>query len=222
MGYTEPWFDIVVESGVTPDLPGIYEWRIDGVGSYIGKYTYSRRPLKEYSRHVRSQFEGGHYRPQNKDGWRRIHRELYQACLEGRKVTLVFVENCALSTLNERERAHIRDRGTLNGARLVGASPSTLPSMAFQTGEAVENSELRAIAKRLAFYQRLVSQFETSRSLLDAAPQGHSLSHEFFSDIRHLMNLHDDDLTETLFDLLIEEIDQQADFFDAEAKKLAP
>jgi len=33
-----------VERGVDVRLPGLYEWHIEGVGSYIGKYKRIRRP----------------------------------------------------------------------------------------------------------------------------------------------------------------------------------
>ncbi|WP_123148969.1 hypothetical protein [Mesorhizobium delmotii] len=97
--------------------PGIYEWRIEGAGSYIGRYTFSDRPFGNYARHVRDQLSGGIYKPSRPDGWRRIHRELYAALLDGREIELIFVENCSVGELNARERVHRKDRGTLNGRR---------------------------------------------------------------------------------------------------------
>jgi hypothetical protein len=42
------WFDFVVADGVDRNQPGIYEWNIEGVGIYIGKYNSIRRPMREY------------------------------------------------------------------------------------------------------------------------------------------------------------------------------
>ena len=111
------WYRLSISEGVNLDLPGIYEWRIEGAGSYIGRYTYSSRPFGDYARHVRDQFAGGIYKPKQPDGWRRIHRELYAALLDGRVIELIFVENCALGDLNARETFHRKQRGSLNGAR---------------------------------------------------------------------------------------------------------
>ena len=38
--------------GVRSDVPGLYEWRIAGVGCYIGQYTHARRPRREYGLNV--------------------------------------------------------------------------------------------------------------------------------------------------------------------------
>ena len=35
---------VEVREGVDPSRPGIYEWMIDGVGLYIGKYKLINRP----------------------------------------------------------------------------------------------------------------------------------------------------------------------------------
>lgn len=111
------WYRLSILEGVNTSRPGIYEWRIEGAGSYIGRYSFSSRAFGDYARHVRDQHRGGIYKPSNPDGWRRIHRELYAAVLDGREIELIFVENCSLDQLNARERVHRMDRGTLNGRR---------------------------------------------------------------------------------------------------------
>ncbi|TIN43082.1 MAG: hypothetical protein E5Y10_05455 [Mesorhizobium sp.] len=127
----EQWYTLSVADGVDPDLPGIYEWQIEGAGSYIGRYTHSSRPLDDYARHVRDQLLGGIYKPSNPDGWRRIHRELYAALLDGRNIELILVENCAVDQLNARERVHRKERGTINGRRMTLAEcrrPKPMPT----------------------------------------------------------------------------------------------
>lgn len=113
----ETWYRLLITEGVDTDLPGIYEWRIEGAGSYIGRYTYSSRPFGDYARHVRDLFLGDIYKPSDPDGWRRIHHELYAALLDGREIELIFVENCSADDLNERKQVHKKERGTLNGPR---------------------------------------------------------------------------------------------------------
>jgi hypothetical protein len=41
------WYDYSVGAGVNEEKPGIYEWQIEGVGSYIGKYGRIQRPTKD-------------------------------------------------------------------------------------------------------------------------------------------------------------------------------
>jgi len=40
------WFTFVGVEGVDCDVPGLYEWKIDGVGTYIGKYISISRPKR--------------------------------------------------------------------------------------------------------------------------------------------------------------------------------
>ncbi|MGQ3214770.1 hypothetical protein [Shinella sp.] len=111
----ENWYTCEISSGVDVNLPGIYEWKIEGVGSYIGRYTRRSRPFKEYERNVLKLLNGRPYRPAKPDKFRAIHRALFAAHTEGRHITLIILENCAPSELNEREAVHIIDRGVLNG-----------------------------------------------------------------------------------------------------------
>lgn len=105
--------------GATFDLPGIYEWIIEGRGSYIGKFTRSRRPLSEYANNVAKIEDGRAYRRLKPEGFRRIHRELADAKRDGRRVVLSCVLNCDPAELNAREAELIQSRGTLNGPVLI-------------------------------------------------------------------------------------------------------
>jgi hypothetical protein len=114
------WFKEIVEDGVDPLAPGIYEWRIAAVGIYVGQYTNPRRPRLEYANNIRRLCDGLPYRQSRPLGYRLIHRELAKAKLEGRQVTLTFVENhLAKTARNRRERELIllraaeADRGGL-------------------------------------------------------------------------------------------------------------
>lgn len=102
-------------NGVDLDGSGIYEWRIEGAGSYIGKFGRIRRPTKEYRRNVIRLLNGRPYRKGNEHGFRWIHHELAWAVYEQRCIQLVIVEIVDVDQINERERALIRERGNLNG-----------------------------------------------------------------------------------------------------------
>jgi hypothetical protein len=121
------WADLIVACGVDRNKPGIYEWRIEAVGTYIGKYTHIRRPLREYARNVARRLAGQWYRKNNTNGFRRIHVELAQAVKSKQRITLTILENVAPARLNQREHHLIRARGaTLNGPRPVaGATQQT-------------------------------------------------------------------------------------------------
>ncbi len=102
--------------GFDESRPGLYEWRIEGAGSYIGQYRWISRPRREYGLNVARLINDMPYRKGNPDGFRRIHRELASALLEGRRIELSFLENGERPALNDREREMIRQRGNLNGS----------------------------------------------------------------------------------------------------------
>jgi hypothetical protein len=111
------WHHYVVIHGVDVKKPGIYEWQIEGVGSYIGKYSDISRPTKAYGRHVTNLLNNKKaYRRSNPDGYRRIHRELIKAHLEGRRIVLTILENAEKANINRREQELIAERvAVLNG-----------------------------------------------------------------------------------------------------------
>ena len=113
---TDHWHTTVLAEGVIPEEPGIYEWRIEGVGTYIGKYGRIRRPTKEYGRNVARLLSGRPYRTGKPDGYRAIHYALAEAVRVGRPIILTILENVAPDRINQREQELIRERGaTLNG-----------------------------------------------------------------------------------------------------------
>jgi hypothetical protein len=90
--------------------PGIYEWRIEGVGCYIGKYTKIDRPKSHYARKVGHLLAGRPYRPADPNGFRRIHRALAEAVTAERRITLSILENVEPGRLHAREKELIADR----------------------------------------------------------------------------------------------------------------
>lgn len=110
------WHTYVLTEGVREDRPGIYEWRIEGVGVYVGKYTRISRPKKQYGRNLFNILNSKPYRPRNPNGFRRVHRELERAYRERRTITLTILENVSPAELNRRERELIVERrANLNG-----------------------------------------------------------------------------------------------------------
>jgi hypothetical protein len=87
------WFTRIEVDGVSDERPGIYEWRIEGVGVYIGKYGRIRRPTKEYGRNLKRMLNGQNYRLNDKNGFRKIHHALLDAHRNAVKITLTILEN---------------------------------------------------------------------------------------------------------------------------------
>lgn len=109
------WCKVVVPVGVDPQLPGIYQWSVEGVGVYVGKYKYPSRPLVEYERNLMKIMEGRPYKALKPEGFRPIHLALYEAIQSGKLITLTIIENGPVAALTVRRDELIRERGTLNG-----------------------------------------------------------------------------------------------------------
>ena len=108
------WFEFRIADGADCSRPGLYEWHIEGVGRYIGKFKRINRPRKEYGRNVARLINGLPYRKGKPDGFRRIHVELAQAVRSGRRIELTILENPPLADINRRELELIAERGSLN------------------------------------------------------------------------------------------------------------
>ncbi len=121
---TADWYKVQINDGVDLTKPGIYEWHIEGVGRYIGKFTHLTRPLREYQRNVAKLQGGLPYRPQKPDGFRRVHRELASAAATGRTMVLTILENVSPELLHSREAELIKERGDLNGSAALPREPA--------------------------------------------------------------------------------------------------
>jgi hypothetical protein len=116
----DPWYTLSVAKNVDLNKPGIYCWVIDGVESYIGKYSDKKRPTQHYGRIVERYRNRGNYRPGNPTGFRRVHVALSEAVEEKRKIELRILENVEPARLQERETELIRQkRPMLNGPAVV-------------------------------------------------------------------------------------------------------
>jgi len=125
------WYTYVVTPGVCEDTPGIYEWHIEGLGSYIGQYGRIRRPTKEYGRNVTRLLNGQPYRLGKTGGFRMIHKELERAHRGGVKITLTILENVEPRAARSiRERELIAERGS-KGDRVMTKPRARLHEMAW-------------------------------------------------------------------------------------------
>ncbi|MGE0684641.1 MAG: hypothetical protein AB7P69_27505 [Candidatus Binatia bacterium] len=107
-------FTFVVVDGVDLTRPGIYEWEIEGVGIYIGKYKRISRPQRAYARSVANLLANRPYRKSRQDRFRGIHHALADAVRQKRNVKLTILENPPAWKINSRELELIAERGTLN------------------------------------------------------------------------------------------------------------
>jgi hypothetical protein len=112
---SDTWCEYFVCRNVDTKSPGIYEWKIDGAGSYIGQFGSIRRPTMHYRRNVVRLMNGEAYRKGKPAGFRRIHLELEKAIRENRRIELHILENVKADKINARELELIKTRGTLNG-----------------------------------------------------------------------------------------------------------
>ena len=108
------WFHIENACGVSWDKPGIYMWTIAGVGSYVGRYTRKRRPLREYALNVERLLDGRPYRKSKPNGFRHVHRELAKAARDRTEIILSVIENPPRDQILMRERKLIAKYGNLN------------------------------------------------------------------------------------------------------------
>jgi hypothetical protein len=114
---SDPWYALTIADGANCDIPGLYEWQIVGVGSYIGKYTNFPQRAKLYYRNVLNLLNAKPHRKSKPSGYRRIHHELADAVRTGKTINLIILENPPLGDIYRRERELIHKRGTLNGGR---------------------------------------------------------------------------------------------------------
>ena len=112
----DSWYTLSVAKDVDISKPGIYCWVIDGVESYIGKYSDKKRPTQHYGHIVARKLASKRYRKSNPNGFRRVHIALCCAVANKRLIELRILENVEPARLQERETELIRQKQPmLNG-----------------------------------------------------------------------------------------------------------
>ena len=95
MGFT--YFEM--PNDVDDSIPLIYMWEIrnhrdEVVYRDVGRSLHgAKRPRVDYQRNVANLRDGLPYRPGNPNGFREVHRWLYQATLEGFAIKLYLLRN---------------------------------------------------------------------------------------------------------------------------------
>lgn len=104
------WFEEMVNVGIDPEQPGLFAWRIEGLGTYIGQYTRPSVPRLAYGANVSKLLNGEPYRKGKPDEFRVVHRRLHQAIKEEKQITLIFLENISdKPSRNRRKRELIAE-----------------------------------------------------------------------------------------------------------------
>jgi hypothetical protein len=99
----ENWFRDVSAPDSDKSGSGIYEWRIEGVGVYVGQAKRLASRMRAYPNNVRRLLAGLSWHGGQRQ-FRDVHRRLSEAHEEGTPVTFRILENCSPDILNERER----------------------------------------------------------------------------------------------------------------------
>ncbi len=114
---TDQQFKEIWTDGINLDLPGVYEFRVDGIGVYIGECTSFSRPRQQYWRKVRKVLLGLPHRKKLRD----VHKLLARGIAEGAVITLTLVEN-----VHEKPERKRRERELID-ARIREAAHGGLP-----------------------------------------------------------------------------------------------
>jgi len=89
---------------------GIYEWRIDGAGVYIGKAKCLRKRIRAYPNNVRRMMNGRPWHGNHAKDYRPIHHALRQAYVSNAVVSVAVLEVCDPAERAARERFWIAMR----------------------------------------------------------------------------------------------------------------
>lgn len=116
------WYIREIEASLDLDQPGIYEWRIEGVGIYIGKALRLKNRLRAYPNNVRRMLRGLEWHGDPTRSYRPIHHALRDAYETHAIVVVRVLEVCTPETRNEREQYWIN----LRRAEAAAGGPTVL------------------------------------------------------------------------------------------------
>lgn len=121
----EGWYRRDVDAAIDLDQPGIYEWRIEGVGVYVGKALRLKRRLSHYPNNVRRMLQGLPWHGNSARNYRPIHQALRDAHDAQTVVVVRVLEVCAAEARGDREQHWIalrRVEEALGGPRVLNAA----------------------------------------------------------------------------------------------------
>jgi hypothetical protein len=104
------WYSKIFDESYNVDCAGIYEWRIEGIGVYIGKAKVLKNRVRDYPNNVRRMLQGLHWHGNPSKDYRPIHYALRRAYEDGTVVSVSILETCDPCVRSERERHWINLR----------------------------------------------------------------------------------------------------------------
>ncbi len=94
-------------NNVDPHSPLLYKITISGAISYIGCANSARRPKSAYSRNLERMLQGKPYRKSNPDGFRSVHRRIFEAAKAGETIVIALLRNVPRESKFSEEQAEI-------------------------------------------------------------------------------------------------------------------
>ncbi|MES2982490.1 MAG: hypothetical protein V4727_09270 [Verrucomicrobiota bacterium] len=128
----------IITNGVNEDAALLYRIIIAGEFYYVGCANKASRPLKHYLRHVERQKIGVPYRKNNPDGFREIHRRLFEAYKNSESVIIELIRNVTPDQKFREEGIEIQKHLDIHGSRLLNATMNPIKKWgSFQMAPAV-------------------------------------------------------------------------------------
>lgn len=118
------WYAREIEATLDLERPGIYEWRIEGAGVYVGKALRLKSRLSAYPNNVRRMLQGLPWHGDPTRSYRPIHHALRQAHDARTAVVVSVLEVCTSEARNEREQYWIwlrRQEAAAGGPKVLNA-----------------------------------------------------------------------------------------------------
>lgn len=107
------------ENDVNPNQPLLYRISIGSRLYYVGCADDASRPRNDYRRNIERLTDGRPYRKGNPDGFRHIHRQLYDATVSGESIIIELLRNVSRESKFEEERKEIESHRRKFGSRLL-------------------------------------------------------------------------------------------------------
>lgn len=116
-----------IENAVNANEPLLYRISIGDHFHYIGCANSARRPYRHYERNVRNLKNGKPYRKNKPDGFRAIHRQLFEASENGLRIVVELLRNVPREEKFREERREIAAYRLIFGEALLNATDRCAP-----------------------------------------------------------------------------------------------
>lgn len=111
-----------IDNDVNPNEPLLYRIKIDERLYYIGCANSAKRPYRHYERNVNNLRTGKPYRKNKPDGFRAIHRHLFEASENGHSIIVELLRNVTGEEKFREEAREIAAHRRLYGEALLNAT----------------------------------------------------------------------------------------------------